>query len=221
MTFDEAMAQLQALGNEKTRAINAKNGVKNQFGVKMGDLRNLANKIKTDPALAAQLWASGNLDAMLLAVLLMKPKDLLVEDLDRLVSGVEYPLVADWLGTNVVKQNRHKEEVRERWMNSDHDITARLGWSLTTERVCKNPEGLNFGAILDRLETEMAGAPAVVQWTMNFCLGEIGINFPEYRDRAVAIGEKLGIYRDFPCSKGCTSPFVPTWVAEMVRRNGT
>jgi hypothetical protein len=40
---------------------------------------------------------------------------------------------------------------------------------------------------------------------MNFCLAGIGIRFPKHRLRAVAIGEKLGLYRDYPVSKGCTS----------------
>ena len=54
--------------------------------------------------------------------------------------------------------------------------------------------------------------------TMNFCLAGIGIHFPEHRQRAIAIGEKLGIFRDFPTPKGCTSPFAPIWINEMVKR---
>jgi hypothetical protein len=53
---------------------------------------------------------------------------------------------------------------------------------------------------------------------MNFCLGSIGIAFAEHRQRALDIGERLGVYRDYPCSKGCTSPFVPIWINEMVSR---
>lgn len=64
----------------------------------------------------------------------------------------------------------------------------------------------------------MASSPSEAQWTMNFSLAEIGINHPEYRKRAISIGEKLGVYRDFPVSKGCTSPFAPIWIEEMVRR---
>lgn len=45
-------------------------------------------------------------------------------------------------------------------------------------------------------------------------------NFPEHRKRALAVGEKLGVYRDFPVSKGCTSPFAPIWINEMVSRQG-
>jgi len=58
------------------------------------------------------------------------------------------------------------------------------------------------------------------QWTMNNCLAGIGIHVPEHRERALAIGEKLGVYRDYPVSKGCTSPFAPIWINEMVRRQG-
>jgi 3-methyladenine DNA glycosylase AlkD len=66
----------------------------------------------------------------------------------------------------------------------------------------------------------MGSGPAPTQWTMNFCLAEIGINFAEHRQRAVDIGERLGLYRDYPVSKGCTSPFAPTWIREIVARQG-
>ncbi len=58
------------------------------------------------------------------------------------------------------------------------------------------------------------------QWTMNNSLAGIGSQFPELRARALAIGERLGIFRDYPVSKGCSSPFAPIWIAEMVRRKG-
>ncbi|MEM7031333.1 MAG: DNA alkylation repair protein, partial [Chloroflexota bacterium] len=32
------------------------------------------------------------------------------------------------------------------------------------------------------------------------------------------IGETLGVYRDYPVSKGCTSPFAPLWIEEIVSR---
>jgi len=51
----------------------------------------------------------------------------------------------------------------------------------------------------------MPGAPPPAQWTMNFCLAGIGIHFPDLRQRALSIGERMGIYGDYPLSKGCTS----------------
>jgi hypothetical protein len=34
------------------------------------------------------------------------------------------------------------------------------------------------------------------------------------------MGEKIGLYRDWPVSKGCIIPYVPIWVEEMVKRRG-
>jgi len=97
-------------------------------------------------------------------------------------------------------------------------MAARFGWSLTAERIAKSPEGIDLDAILTRIDAEMRTAPELVMWTMKYALAETGINHPEYRERAIAIGEKLGVYRDYPTSKGCTSPFAPIWINEMVSR---
>jgi 3-methyladenine DNA glycosylase AlkD len=105
-------------------------------------------------------------------------------------------------------------------MADDHPWAGRAGWSLTSARIARAPEGLDLPALLDRIESEMGSAAPEVQWTMNACLAGIGIHFPKHRKRAIAIGEKLGIYRDYPVSKGCTSPFAPIWIDEMVRRQG-
>jgi 3-methyladenine DNA glycosylase AlkD len=74
-TLQEALQKLESLGTEKMREFNAKHGVgPNQFGVKMGDIRGVANKIKTDHALALELWDTENIDARFLAILIINPK---------------------------------------------------------------------------------------------------------------------------------------------------
>lgn len=221
MTLNETLKQLKALGNEKTRAHNTKYGADdNQFGVKHGDIRVLAKKIGSNHELAMSLWETGNADAQLLATLLIKPKDLSAKELDRLVRSVNFSHVADWLNSYVVKLHPDKEALRQQWMSDDDRWAARAGWSLTASRVVKSPEGLDVAALLDRIESEMSRADPAVQWTMNSTLAEIGIHFPKLRKRAIAIGEKLGIYRDYPVSKGCTSPFAPIWIDFMVSRQG-
>ena len=225
-TLEEALRQLEALGNAGVRAQNAKGGPwgsgagDNQFGVSRGDVRKLANKIKTDHDLALSLWKTGNIDAQFLATLLADVKLLSAEDLERMVKSVTYAWVADWLHSYVVKEHADKEALRQKWMTSGDRWAARAGWQLTAGRVAKSPDGLDLDALLDRIEKEMAAAAPEVQWTMNMCLAEIGIHFPEHRKRAIGIGEKLGIYRDYPCAKGCTSPFAPIWINAMLSRKG-
>jgi len=220
MTCSEAMARLEALGSEKVRAQNAKNGAgDNQFGVKMGDLRVLAKEIKLNPALARELWATGNVDAQCLAILLMKPKEIPVDELEAMVRGVSYAWLADWLNSYVVKQHPQKEELRQKWMAESHPSLLRSGWSLTNERIEKSPDGLDLDALLDRIEKEMAGAHELPKWTMNFALIYLGLKHPAHRERAIAIGEKIGAYRDYPTSKGCISPFAPIAIVEMSKLN--
>lgn len=215
----DVLGQLQALGEEKVRARNARLGAgEKQYGVPLGSLRKLAKQIKTNHALALELWRTGNLDARLLAILIIEPAKLSAKELDGLVRGAAFAQLADWLNAYVVRKHPEKETVRQAWMEDTDPWAARAGWDLTAERVAKGPEGLDMPALLDRREGEMASAPAPTQWTMNNCLAGIGIHFPKHRQRAIAIGEKLGVYRDYPVSKGCTSPFAPIWINEMVRR---
>jgi 3-methyladenine DNA glycosylase AlkD len=221
MQLDEVMAALKAAGNDKVKKLDVRSGAGgNQFGVKSGDIRTIAKKLKGQPELVSQLWDTSNADAMLLAVLLMNPKQITAAELEKRVRSITFTNLADWFDSYVTKVHPENEALREKWMKSTHPMLLRAGWSLTARRVEKEPAGLELKALLDRVEKEMGTAPLVVQWTMNYCLAQIGIHFPEHRKRALAIGEKLGVFRDYPTSKGCTSPFAPIWINEMVRRQG-
>jgi 3-methyladenine DNA glycosylase AlkD len=221
MTVKEILAELKSLGDDARRAHNTKYGAgDNQFGVKLGDIRALAKRIKSDHELALRLWETGNAEAQLLATLIIKPKSLSADELDALTRSVAFSHVADWLNAYVVKDHPEKEALREKWMKAKDRWAARAGWNLTASRVGKDACGLDLPALLDRIEAEMPRAKPEVQWTMNNTLAAIGIHHVEHRKRAVAIGERIGLYKDWPVSKGCTPPYVPVWVGEMVRRQG-
>ncbi|MDF2382027.1 DNA alkylation repair protein [Nostoc ellipsosporum NOK] len=219
MTANDVLKKLASLANPATLKHNLKAGAgENQFGVKMGDIRKVAASIKADHALAIELWATGNIDARFVAILILKPKELSATALEDMVKSETFTQVADWLYSYVIKEFPGKEKLREKWMKSKDKMCARAGWSLTSGRVARDPEGIDIPALLDRLEKEMPKAPPEVQWTMNNTLANIGIHHPAHRQRALAIGEKLGIYKDYPVSKGCTSPYAPIWINEMVKR---
>lgn len=221
MTVKEILAQLKALGDEARRAHNVKAGApENQFGVKLGDIRTLAKKVKTNHELALKLWDTGNADAQLLATLIIKPTSLSADELDALTRSVAFSHVADWLNAYVVKNHPEKESLRRKWIVAKDRWAARAGWNLTASRVGQGASDLDLPALLDRIQAEMPKARPEVQWTMNTTLAEIGIHHAAHRKRALAIGEAIGLYRDWPVSKGCTPPYVPVWIEEMVRRKG-
>ncbi len=215
-TLKEVQRELAALEDAKLRAANELRG--DDHGVNLTELRALAKELGAQHELALQLWATGNTAARLLATLVCKPKVLSAAELDGMICSIRSPKLLDWFIVNVVKQSRHAEELRLRWKDRD-DLVGRAGWSLTTERVVKKAEGLDLDALLSQIEKEMKRAPEPKQWAMNHCLAEIGIRHPTRRARAVQIGERLAVLIDYPASPGCTPPYAPIWIAEMVRRN--
>ncbi|MFD7965742.1 DNA alkylation repair protein [Streptomyces zaomyceticus] len=215
-TLAEVMAELAGLEDPRTRAVNERHG--DDHGVNLGKLRALAKRLKTRQDLAYGLWETDDTAARLLALLICRPKAYGRDELDAMVRGARTPKVHDWLVNYVVKKNPHAEELRVAWTADPDPVVASAGWALTTERVAKKPEGLDLAGLLDVVEAEMRDAPDRLQWAMNHCLAQIGIEHAELRARALDIGERLEVLKDYPTSPGCTSPFAPAWIDEMVRR---
>ncbi|GAA1520660.1 DNA alkylation repair protein [Brevibacterium permense] len=216
-TSTEVLATLASLENEKIRAVNARHG--DDHAVNLTKLRAVAKDLKKNDELAAELWDSGDTAARLVAILIMRPKAWSEAQLDEMLRDSRVPKVHGWLVSYIVKKSPHAEALRGSWMDDPDPVVASAGWTLTSERVNRKPEGLDESGLLDVIEAEMADAPERLQWAMNETLSYIGIENPDLRNRAIDIGERLGVLRDYPTSPGCTSPFAPTWITEMVARN--
>lgn len=215
---NEVMAELASLEDAKIRAVNARHG--DDHGVNLTKLRAVAKRLKTQQPLAEELWATGDSAARLLALLICRPKEFDRDALDAMLRDSRTPKVHDWLVNYVVKKSPHVEELRLAWFDDPDPVVASAGWALTSDRVVKKPAGLDLPGLLDIIERDMAAAPERLQWAMNNCLAQIGIEHPEHRARALAIGERLEVLKDYPTPPNCTSPYAPIWIEEMVRRKG-
>lgn len=215
-TVAEVLTELAALEDPRVRAVNERHG--DDHGVNLTELRAVAKRLKPQQDLAQQLWETGDTAARLLALLICRPKAFEPNELDAMVRQARTPKVHDWLVNYVVKKNPHAEELRLAWSADPDPVVASAGWALTTERVAKKPEGLDLAGLLDVIEAQMKDAPDRLQWAMNHCLAQIGIERSEHRTRALGIGERLEVLKDYPTPPNCTSPFAPVWITEMVQR---
>ena len=67
-TVEQVMTELKKKGSEQTRKTYRLHGApEDMFGVKIGDLKVIAKKIKGQQTLACELYDTGNIDAMYLA----------------------------------------------------------------------------------------------------------------------------------------------------------
>ncbi|MET4619117.1 3-methyladenine DNA glycosylase AlkD [Arthrobacter sp. 2762] len=215
-TLAGVMAELAALEDPRSREVNEKHG--DDHGVNLSKLRAIAKRLKTQQELSRELWETGDTAAKLLALLICRPKSYGPDELDTMLREARTPKVHDWLVNYVVKKNPQVEELRVAWFADKDPLVASAGWALTSERVVKDPAGVDLTGLLDTIEAGMKEAPDRLQWAMNTCLAQIGIEHPEYRARALSIGERLEVLKDYPTPPNCTSPFAPVWINEMVRR---
>ena len=216
-TVSDLLAELATLEDPKMRAINEKRG--DDHGVNLTKLRGIAKRLGRNDDLARRLWATAVTPARLLAILISRPKSWTADEYDAMLREARAPKVIDWLVGYLAGKSPDAEALRVRWLADTDPVVEAAGWSLTANTVVKRPELLDLPALLDVIEADMADAPERKQWEMNSTLAQIGITTESLRERAIAIGERLGVLRDYPTPPNCTSPFAPSWIAEMVRRN--
>jgi 3-methyladenine DNA glycosylase AlkD len=176
------MAELATLEDPKIREVNARHG--DDHGVNLGKLRSLAKRLKTQQDLAVELWDTGDTAARLLAILICRPKAFSRDELDAMLRQSRVPKVQDWLINYVVKKSQHAQELRLAWFADADPWVASAGWTLTADRVAKSPENLDLPGLLDLIEAQMKDAQDRLQWAMNTCLAQIGIEHAELRARA-------------------------------------
>lgn len=214
----QIQAELAALEDSRIRAVNERHG--DDHGVNLSKLRAVAKALKSNHELALELWITRDTAARLVAILIARPRSFSAGELDVMLREARAPKVHDWLVNYIVKKSPHVEELRLSWFEDDDPVVASAGWALTADRVVKRPEGLDLSALLDVIEAQMKTAPERLQWAMNTTLAHIGIENPDLRQRALDIGERLEVLKDYPTPRGCTSPYAPIWITELVSRHG-
>lgn len=128
--------------------------------------------------------------------------------------------LSDWLLANQLTKDRKLVALMETWEGSPSPVMrrwfwyhqARLRWAGKTP-----PE--NSGELLDSLEKSLVTAEPEVQWAMNFCAGQIGVNEPQHRARCIQLGKSTGLYKDEPVAKNCTPNYLPEFIRiEVAKR---
>lgn len=214
------LAQLEAWGSEGARRIYQLQGAgEHCFGVPLGKLRPLAEKLKRDHGLALELWASGNVDAQVLATMVIDPSRLIPPEAERMLKACTWFRVADELINNAILEMSGLDVLRAKWIKGKHVMVARAGWSLITHQVVHHQaEDLDLDALLKLIESSILRAPLRKQEAMNRTLVEIAVHIPKRTKQCIALGEKLGRFDTRPTPKGCIPTYAPEWIAAALAK---
>ncbi len=192
---------------------------------KLGDLRNIAKEIKKDHQLAMELWSTGSFLPRQLAILIMDPKLLSPEVIDKLDKDMqehsteEKNQLIDWLMANQLSKDKKTIAIMQSWENSASALQRRTFWYYQGRlRWVGQTPPPNTESLLSSIEKRIESEEPEVQWAMNFTAGQIGIFQPEHRDRCIALGERTGLYRDEVVSKNCTPNYLPKFISIQVAK---
>lgn len=195
-------------------------------GAKLGDLRNFAKEIKKDQQLAEELWSTGKLMPMLLAILIFDTKSLTPDVVDRLFDDIqkqevddERLQIADWLMANQLMKDKKLIALILSWKNNAIPLKRRIFWYYQGRlRWTGQTPPDNTKDLLPEIEEKLLKEEPEVQWAMNFTAAWIGIFDKGYRDHCIKMGEKLGLYIDEIVPRNCTPNYLPKFIEQEVTK---
>jgi 3-methyladenine DNA glycosylase AlkD len=179
MIAKDVMAQLKKFGSAQTKKTLVRHGAKEPFfGVKVADLKVLQKKIKTDHALALELYDTGNTDAMYLAGLIADPAAMTKADLQKWVRGAYWYMLSVYTVAWVASESRFGRELALDWMDSDAEQTASAGWSTYGCLLAIKPDAeldlAEIEKLMGRVKNEIGSAANRVKYTMNNFVISVG-----------------------------------------------
>lgn len=216
---NDIISELTLLSKSKRKEMYEKQGIKELIiGVNLGDIRKIADKIKTNHSLALELWDTEIFEARVIASILFDPKELNPELIEKLILSTQSGPVIDELSFQVFDSIDHQLELLYKWIASNDSRLKRAGWNMgIILNLDKKFNDNIIKQLLPIIELNLQSADTMYQFAMNRCLCEIGIWHDKYTEQCLSIGERLGVYKDMKVSKGCTSAYAPVWI-NVVRK---
>ena len=191
------MKQLEELGTEQTRKTYINHGVLEPlFGVTIKSLNPIAKKIKVNQALAEELYATGNYDAMYLAGMIADSKNMTENDFDRWIGKAYTYMIGDYTVAIVLTDSPLAFDIADKWIASGDELKMSAGWSTYTWLlgVRKNEEfdTDRLRTMLNTVKTTIHSSPNRARYSMNSFITAVGISYPPLYDEAVAVAKEIG-----------------------------
>jgi hypothetical protein len=197
MTSKEIMAELKSYGNESTKRILLKHGMREPlFGVKVEHLKLIVKKVKMDYALSLELYRTNNADAMYLAGLIADDEKMTKADLQSWVKGALSKNISEYTVPWVAAGSKHGLEMALEWIDAKEEHIASAGWSTLTGLVALKPDSELplplLKKLLTRIEKKIHTSMDRERYTMNAFIIAVGTYVKALGKDATATAVKVG-----------------------------
>ncbi|MBM3979632.1 MAG: DNA alkylation repair protein [Planctomycetes bacterium] len=220
MTAKDVLAQLKKLGTEQTKKTWLRHGAKEPiFGVKVGDLKVLQKKIKTDHALALELYDSGNSDAMYLAGMIADPEAFTKAQLQKWVKGAYWYMISGFTVPWAASESKFGRELALEWMDSKKEQIANAGWctygSLLSIKPDTDLDLAEIEKLLNRVQSDIGTVPNRVRYALNNFVITVGAYVAPLTEKAKAVAKALGTVEVDMGDTSCQVPDAYEYIAKI------
>ena len=220
MTAKDVLARLERLGSESTKKTLMRHGAKEPFfGVKVADLKALQKAIKKDHALALELYASGNSDAMYFAGMIADTEAMTKADLRKWAKGAYWYMLSGFTVPWVASESRFGRELALEWIDGDSEQIANAGWcTYSCLLSIKQDTELDFDEIeklLGRVKAEIGSVPNRVRYAMNNFVISVGGYVVPMTVKAKAVAKALGTVEVDMGDTSCKVPDAVAYIAKI------
>lgn len=220
MTTQDILSELAALGNETTKKIWLKHGVREPYyGVKFEDLKKIQKRIKKSYALSMELYATGNSDAMYLAGLIADPTQMTHADLQTWADGAYWYMLSEYTVAGAAAANQHGLGLALNWIESSDELMANTGWATLAAIAATKPDDQLdldlFEELLHRAAANATTAPNRVRYTMNGFIIAVGTYLQSLSDKAYTLAQQLGKVKVDMGGTACKVPIAAEYIAKV------
>jgi len=197
MKLKDVMAELKAKASPQIKAILMKHGAPDSLlGVRIGDMKPIAKKIKGQQALALELYATGIGDAQYLAAMVADGRQMTVRELDAWAKAASWDMISGFATAWVASENPAGFKLASKWIDSKQEHVARAGWATLGAIAAITPDADlpvgAYGKLLDRAVKTIHAAPDGVRYQINNFVIMVGTYCAPLADKAVATARKIG-----------------------------
>lgn len=218
MTLNEALKKLQTFGTAQNRKVYGRHGVGGKmYGVSYSNLGKLKKTIKTDHALAGQLWSTGNHDARVLATMIADPERMTARDLGRWVKDLDNHVIASAF-SSLASRSASARKLMEKWTASKNEWVGTAGYNVLSRLAMEDPELTDpyLGKHLKTIESRIHKSANRVRYSMNNALISIGARSAALEKKAVAAAKRIGKVEVDHGETGCKTPEAVSYIKKTV-----
>ena len=204
MSLEQILKRLRDGAQPDARASLERFGItaRQAYGWSMPALRELAREAGRDHTLAQQLWATGILDARILAALVDDPERVTPRQMERWARDFDSWAVCDACCMHLFDRTPYAHVKVRAWSGRKEEFVKRAAFALMAALAVHEPDGSDdaFRAFLPLCEREAGDARNFVKKAVNWALRQIGKRSPGLRTAAIASAERIAA-QDSPSAR--------------------